>query len=108
MKTAIASVCSLSGEELRERAQRWTEVRERALEAATQSEAGARFEYFSSPQVEAELRDLVAAERKCCAVDGIQWDLESSKDTLVVRVTIPESLRESPEVKLIFGVIGGR
>ena len=108
MKTAIANVCSLNGEQLRERAQRWTEVRERALEAATQSEAGARFEYSSSPRVEAELRDLVAAERKCCAVEGIQWDLESSEDALVVRVTIPQALRESREVKLIFGVIGGR
>lgn len=107
MKTDIRRVCSLEGDELDRRAQAWTAVRKQALRSAVSTEAGARFEYAASPELEAELGRLVRAERDCCSVAGIQWALDKHEDRLIVNVTTPASLRDSPEAKLIFAVIGG-
>jgi len=106
MSTPLQNVCSLNRGQLAERARQWTEMRRLALRSASRGEAGI-FEYEHSREVEKQLRALVEAERRCCAVEGVAWDLERRADSLVLTVTIPESLRDSNEVSLIFAVIGG-
>ena len=107
MKTAISNVCSLEREELSERAQSWTAIRERALRAAFRTDTGARFEYARSAETEEQLEALIQAERECCAMGGVGWSLEKGTEILTVCVTTPDALRDSQEAKLIFAVLGG-
>jgi hypothetical protein len=107
MTTPISNVCSLEAGELAGRAKQWSALRERALQRATRTEAGARFEYVRSKDVENELEALVRAERECCAVGDVGWRLEKTDDTLAVCVDTPAGLAGSREAALIFSVIGG-
>lgn len=106
MKTALAGVCSLDGEQLKERARHWVDLGECALQAATRGDKSV-FEYRYSPDVEARLTELVEAERKCCAIGGMTWDLEKDGEKLLMSVSVPESMRDSKEMDLIFALIGG-
>lgn len=107
MKKPLENVCSLDAGSLAERARSWAGVRDQALQRAERTENGARLVYARSAEMKARLDLLVQAERECCAVGGVDWRLEEANDTLVVHVTTPANLRDSPEAKLIFAVIGG-
>lgn len=107
MKTPISNVCSLEADALTERAKQWTALRERALQRAVRTPAGARFEYVRSTDVENELEALVRAERDCCSVGDVGWRLEKTDDALALCVDTPEAVAGSREAALIFSVIGG-
>jgi hypothetical protein len=107
MKTPLQNVCSLDAGALAERAALWAGVRDQALQSAERTENGARLVYARSAEMKARLDRLVQAERECCAVGGVDWRLEEAKDTLMVHVTTPANLRDSPEARMIFAVIGG-
>ena len=68
---------------------------------------GTRLYYRSEPDVRDELQRLVEAERVCCGGSGITWDLVHDGGHHVVEVRVPETLRDSAEVRAIGEVLTG-
>jgi len=91
-----------------QRADEWEAIRTRALIDAMTTETGATLRYRNSAEVEATLHDLVEAERECCAVGGIEWDLTVADDVATVSIGVPQELRESSEAAVIYAVLSGR
>lgn len=105
MKTPVASVCSLERAQLEERSRRWAELGRLALRSVTRGETNV-FEYARSDRSEAVLEELVAAERECCALGGLTWDVAKRADALVLSLTFPAALRGSREAELILAALG--
>ena len=74
-----------------------------------ETDDGTDLTYRHSPATLAELERLVAAaERICCAVDGVGWELVAGSGRVTVRVTISAELRQSDEAAVIAAVLTGR
>jgi hypothetical protein len=63
--------CSLAAGAQAERRERWVRLIERALAAREATDDGVRLGFRGLPGVAAELTDLLAGERECCAF--AQW-----------------------------------
>ena len=87
----VPLACTLSSDDLRDRTVQW-----RALFAEhgrdTETVKGHRLLRFAGDEhVAAQLAELVAAERECCAF--VEWSLEDDGDGPVVRISgNPEAL----------------
>lgn len=77
--------CTLGGEDLRARAERWRRLRDRAGLECRKTHDGLRLSFRDDRSVEEELRALVAAERDCCA--WARWELRHDGDELVLHVS---------------------
>ena len=65
--TASAPVaCSLTVEGLAEQAGRWERIAARAMTGHTKTADGLRLVFRPEPDIEEELRALVAVETRCC------------------------------------------
>jgi hypothetical protein len=70
--------CSLGAGDLRSQEQRWAElVRGAGLDRAATVE-GVALTFRASPDVERELRELVAVENECCA--WARWEVRAEGD----------------------------
>jgi hypothetical protein len=77
--------CSLKQEDLAERRERWRRLTDQALRLPESTARGVRLRFRALPGVAAELDDLVAAERECCAF--ADWSLERADGELVLTVS---------------------
>ena len=77
--------CSLDAAALEERRQRWVALAKRALIDQHATGSGVRQRYRPEPDVERELRELVALERDCCGFAA--WDLRPSGGMLELDVS---------------------
>jgi hypothetical protein len=77
--------CSLPGADFLERKTVWHTLARRALVAAARRAAGAVFRFRKHPDVETELRRLLALERQCCSSLG--WDIVDDGSELVLTIT---------------------
>ena len=73
-----------------------------------ETDDGIDLTYRQSATTLAELERLVAAERVCCAVDHIGWELVADGLQVTVRVTISAELHASDEAAVIAAVLTGR
>jgi hypothetical protein len=69
-------VCALSGEAMGERQRRWQEVADRAFVQRVETHRGLRLVFRVEPGVEAELHELAALERECCAF--AEWTVDGA------------------------------
>jgi MerR family transcriptional regulator, copper efflux regulator len=79
--------CTLSAADYAERAQDTHELARRALRSREQIPEGARLTFEPGADTERRLREIVAAEARCCAF--LRMDLRSADDALVLDVTGP-------------------
>ena len=76
--------CTLTSADLAAQAGRWQRLRARAQVNQHVTHDGIRLEFDSSPDIEAELRELVAVESECCA--WANWTVTRRDDKLVLEV----------------------
>lgn len=79
--------CTLGASEGPSRLQRWQHLHEVAIPVAQLTNGELEVRYQSGPGVLAELRDLVAEERVCCAF--VSWAVTEDSGQPVLRVTSP-------------------
>jgi hypothetical protein len=79
--------CTLSGWEYAERTQETSELARRALRSRQPIAAGARLTFEASVATERALREIVAAEARCCAF--LRMDLHPAEDALILEITGP-------------------
>lgn len=77
--------CELEGDALRARWERWRALVARAGAGAADVPGGLQLRF--RPEAAAELDELVAAERGCCA--WAEWSIEGGGDELVLTATAP-------------------
>jgi len=77
--------CSLPGVDVSERETDWHALARRALVSTTRSADRAVFRFQKHPDVETELRRLIALERQCCALLG--WDVVGEGSELALAIT---------------------
>lgn len=82
---AVAPACSLSQRDLGSRRARWLDLAESALREQTPTATGVCLRFGDLAGVEAELRDLAASERECCAF--ADWSVRRENGNLVLRVS---------------------
>jgi hypothetical protein len=83
--------CTLNGDEMGERRRRWHELAARAFLERVETDRGLRLVFRDEPGVEAELQELAALERDCCAfadwtVDGTVVEVGGYSDEGVTAV----------------------
>jgi hypothetical protein len=83
--------CSLSAGELAERTRQTEQLARRALRSREPLEHGALLTFDADDGIEAELREFVAAEARCCRF--LRMDLRRSGDVLELEVTAPDDAR---------------
>jgi hypothetical protein len=76
--------CTLTPSEGLTRMQRWQRLHAQALVSTALRDDGVEVTYRHSPDVTAELAELVEAERECCAF--ATWDVASDDDTVVLTI----------------------
>lgn len=74
--------CTLTGKNQRTQRDRWSALRERFGIARHETRDGVRLTFEDRPEVEAELRALVAVENGCCA--WATWTVEREARELVM------------------------
>lgn len=84
--------CSLGQDDLADRRLRWQALADRAIIDVAPTDYGLRMRFRDEPGVEAELRDLAAFERDCCAF--AEWTVGTDDAALAmdVRGTSAESV----------------
>ena len=80
MRDVVA--CKLTGDDLAAQARRWRELGARAGAGRAEVDDGIRITFRDEAGVEAELRELVAAENVCCA--WATWDVGREDGSLVM------------------------
>lgn len=75
--------CSLSRADYAERTQATAALSRRALRSREPIRDGTRLTFEASAETERELREVVAAEARCCAF--LRMDLRPGEDALVLR-----------------------
>ena len=96
-----ALACSLDGPELLERLAAWKQLSSHAL--TRRLEPGLVVTTY--PRDEAvlrELRELVAAEAKCCSF--LQFEIEEGRDLVTVELRAPSEM--SGALELMLGLVG--
>jgi len=96
---AAPIACSLGRDDLAERQQRWHTLAARAMLDVLSTDDGLRLRFRPDPGVEAELRELAALERDCCAF--ADWTVHGDDDAWVmdIRGTSAEAV---PAVREMF------
>lgn len=77
--------CALSEQDLRQRAERWRALARSAGQQVSRTDRGLRLTFSARPGVAAELDELAALERDCCAF--ATWSVSSADDRLVLDVS---------------------
>lgn len=77
--------CSLSQQDLKQRAERWHVLARRAEVQVSHTDSGLRLTFGAGPGVAAELNELAGLERDCCAFAS--WSVTSAGDRLVLDVS---------------------
>jgi hypothetical protein len=77
--------CTLNRTRMTERCGRWQDVARRAFLERTETEQGLRLGFRNDPGVEAELHELAALERECCAF--ADWAVAADGDRAVLEVS---------------------
>jgi hypothetical protein len=85
--TELPLACSLSGEEIRDRAARWELLSRSALLESSRNEHGAVLRFRDAPEVQRELAELVGLERECCPF--LRLDLRAEGEALLLEVSGP-------------------
>jgi len=85
MHGELAVACTLGTDDGPVRLQRWQHLHQTQPPQLTDGELQDR--YQPGPKVLAELQDLVAEERVCCAF--VRWAVNEDSGQLVLRVTAP-------------------
>jgi hypothetical protein len=76
--------CTLGAGELHERATVWRALAARADGRASQTEHGVTLSFTAGPGVADELRELVEAERECCAF--ATWSVREQSGQVVAEI----------------------
>jgi hypothetical protein len=79
--------CTLSDAEYAERTQDSAALARRALRSRQPIPDGTRLTFEASVDTERELREIVAAEARCCAF--LRMDLRAAEDALILEITGP-------------------
>lgn len=77
--------CSLSHDDLAQRAARWDALAARALRHTALTKHGLQLAFAAEPGVADELESLVALERECCAFAA--WSVRASVDQLTIEIS---------------------
>ena len=80
-----AIACSLAQSDLADRRDRWLRLAEQASVVVLTTDSGLRMRFRQGPTVEAEIRQLAALERECCAF--AEWSVHAHADQVVLDVT---------------------
>jgi hypothetical protein len=97
--------CSLSQGDLTSRLRRWHALADRSIIDAAPTGSGLRLRFRNEPGVEAELADLAALERDCCAFADWAVRADSGSVTVDVRGKSAESV---PVVQEMFTSLSSR
>lgn len=92
--------CSLEGGAMGDRFLQWRQLARRALLGRERHPRGAVLRYRCGPEVEAELRRLVALEADCCAF--LTFDLVA--DGTGLRLTVTGPAQAAPLIRECWGV----
>lgn len=79
--------CTLGASDGPSRLRRWQRLHQIAAPTAQLTNGELEVRYPAGPEVLAELRDLVAEERVCCAF--VSWAVDEERGQPVLRVTAP-------------------
>jgi hypothetical protein len=79
--------CTLNRADYAERTQDTAALARRALRSREPIPDGTRLTFEASSDTERQLRDVVAAEARCCAF--LRMDLQPAEDALVLEITGP-------------------
>jgi hypothetical protein len=79
--------CSLSNAEYAERTEDTAALARRSLRSRESIPDGTRLTFEASADTESQLRELVAAEARCCAF--LRMDLQPREDALILEITGP-------------------
>jgi len=77
--------CGLGSEGIGTQAERWLRLGRRAGLGRAETADGLEIRFRAEPAVEAELRDLVSVESRCCA--WARWEVRHVGGELVMRVS---------------------
>ncbi|MGH3205911.1 MAG: hypothetical protein ACRDOA_00500 [Streptosporangiaceae bacterium] len=80
----VPVACTLTSPDLVAQAGRWERLMAGAMTGCTQTSGGLRMSFRSDPEVEEELRRLVATENGCCS--WAAWTVETAAGALVLDV----------------------
>jgi hypothetical protein len=86
----VQVACTLSQQDLRQRAQRWQALTQRAGQQVSRTDSGLRLTFRRESGVAAELDELVAAERDCCAF--ARWSVTPVGDCLVLDISAEDQV----------------
>ena len=89
--TEFPIACTLTPGQYADRTGELAALAARALRTREQTAAGERLVFTDTPEIERELRAVIAAESSCCAFLTI--DLERTGDGLVLEVAGPQDAR---------------
>ena len=81
---ATPVACALSSHDLAAQATRWQQLAARAMTERAETPHGLRLTFRPEPGVEAELRELVAVENRCCP--WATWAAHAGADHVVLDV----------------------
>jgi hypothetical protein len=83
--------CTLTPGEYAGRTGELAALAARALRSREQTEAGERLVFTDTPEIEHELRAVIAGEASCCAF--LHMDLQRTADGLVLDIAGPQDAR---------------
>ncbi len=89
---AAPLACSLGQDDLADRQRRWHALADRAIIDVAWTDRGMRLRFRAEPGVEAELHDLAALERDCCAFADWAVVTDGEAFAIDVRGTSAESV----------------
>lgn len=94
--------CTLSQQDLKQRAGRWQALAQRAGQQVSRTESGLRLTFSAGPGVAAELDELAGLERDCCAF--ARWSVTSAGDRLVLDISADDEVAVAA-VQAMFGTL---
>ncbi|HEX4063646.1 MAG TPA: hypothetical protein VHY58_21735 [Streptosporangiaceae bacterium] len=103
-KEPIPVACTLGAGDLADRVTRWRAVAARAAGERSPTEHGVRLSFATGPGVAAELRELAALERDCCAF--ATWSVRQDGDRVLVEVS-GDSPEAAQAVQVMFDELAG-
>jgi hypothetical protein len=89
--TEAPIACTLTPGQSADRTRDLAALAARALRTREQTAAGERLVFTDTPEIECELRAVIAAEASCCAF--LRMDLERTGDCLVLDIAGPQDAR---------------
>ncbi len=92
--------CSLNQQDLGQRAERWRALARRAEPQVTRTDSGLRLTFSAGPGVAAEVDELAALERDCCAF--ARWSVTAEAD----RVVLDVSADDAEAIAAVHGMFG--